>query len=259
MAAIEDVTLRETFRRWFEIAPATTAQLRDAAFSVRHSVYCEDLGFEPARADRLEQDEFDRQSLHLLIRHRASDAFVGCVRLVRPVPGQEMQRLPFEHVCHGLAPGAVPDSPERRARIAEVSRLAVVRSFRRRRGEAARPAPLGESDFGAGPALRFPYVLVGLYLGVVAAAALHDVQRMFVLTEPRLGTHLHRLGLRVIRIGPPVEHRGLRVPAMIDVGPVEQGMHAMMRPLYEHVQGCVGAAYAAAGTAVPSPSGAGPA
>jgi N-acyl amino acid synthase of PEP-CTERM/exosortase system len=241
-----DTTLREMFRRWFEILPACNAGLRDEAFRVRHSVYCEDLGFEPARADGLEQDEFDAQSIHLLIRHIPSASHVGCVRLVGLPPGKELQRLPFERVCHGLAPGAVPDAPERRARVAEVSRLAVVRTFRRRRGEAAQPAPVSDHDFSGGPTLRFPHVLVGLYLGVVAAATLHDIQRLFVLTEPRLSEHLHRLGLRVIRIGPPVEHRGVRVPSMIDVAPVAQGLHSMVRPLYEHILDSLRSGYLAA-------------
>lgn len=245
MIAILDTALRDAFQRWFEIVPATDAGLRDEAFRLRHAVYCEDLAFEAPRADGREQDEYDAQSTHILIRHRPSASFVGCVRLIRLPAGGEQQRLPFERVCHGLAPGAVPDAPERRARIAEVSRLAVSRTFRRRRGEANRAAPVSEGDFSGGPVLRFPYVLVGLYLGVVAAAMLHDIQRLFVLTEPRLGEHLHRLGLRVVRIGPAVEHRGLRVPSMIDVAPVAESLHPMGRPLYEHVLASLEQAYAA--------------
>jgi N-acyl amino acid synthase of PEP-CTERM/exosortase system len=247
MTALPDTTLRENFRRWFEILPATSARLRDEAFRLRHGVYCEDLGFEPRRADGLERDEHDPHAIHLLIRHGPSAAFVGCVRLICLPPGREMQRLPFERLCSGLAPGAVPDTPERRARIAEVSRLAVVRAFRRRRGEHAHPAPVSDADFSGAPTLRFPYVLVGLYLGVVAAAMLHGIQRLFVLTEPRLGEHLHRLGLRVIRIGPPVEHRGPRVPSMIDVAPVAEGLHPMGRPLYDHVYESLRGAYLAGG------------
>jgi N-acyl amino acid synthase of PEP-CTERM/exosortase system len=203
----------------------------------------------------VERDEHDPDSIHLLIRHGPSDAFVGCVRLICLPGGKEMQRLPFERLCSGLAPGAVPDAPERRARIAEVSRLAVVRAFRRRRGEQAHAAPVSDADFSGAPTLRFPYVLVGLYLGVVAAAMLHDIQRLFVLTEPRLSEHLHRLGLRVIRIGPPVEHRGLRVPSMIDVAPVAESLHPMGRPLYDHVLESLRTAYLAGGGAACSPTG----
>jgi N-acyl amino acid synthase of PEP-CTERM/exosortase system len=247
VTTVSNSTVLDAFTRLFEIRPAVDADLRCEAFRLRHSVYCEDLGYEPVRADGLETDEFDAHAVHVLIRHRASLAYVGCVRLVRLPPGGDTARLPFEHLCHGLAPGAVPDTAERRARIAEVSRLAIARTFRRRRGEAQQPAPVSEGDFSGTPSFRFPHILVGLYLGVIAAAALHDIQRLFVLTEPRLGDHLHRLGLRVVRIGNPVEHRGLRVPSMIDVRPVADNLQPMVLPLYEHVLDSLRNAYAATG------------
>jgi hypothetical protein len=50
----------------------------------------------------------------------------------------------------------------------------------------------------------------------------------------------------VIRIGPPVEHRGVRVPSMIDVAPVAQGLHSMVRPLYEHILDSLRTGYLAA-------------
>jgi N-acyl amino acid synthase of PEP-CTERM/exosortase system len=230
-----DTSLRDTFRTWFEVVPACTPALRDAAFRVRHSVYCEDLGYEARRADGRETDEYDEQSLHLLVHHRPSAQFVGCVRLIRVSQRDAAQQLPFERVSRGLAPGVVPGAPERRVRIAEVSRLAIVRAFRRRRGEAARPAPLSSADYSGGPVVRFPHILTGLYLGVVATATMHGISTLFVLTEPRLADHLHKLGLRILQIGPPVEHRGMRVPSMIDVDPLAHGLGPMMRPLYEHI------------------------
>jgi N-acyl amino acid synthase of PEP-CTERM/exosortase system len=250
VATVSNSSVLDAFIRYFEIQPALDAELRDAAFRLRHSVYCEDLGYEPLRADGLETDEHDEHAIHLLVRHRPTLRYAGCVRLVRMPPGDVNARLPFERLCHGLAPGAVPDSAERRVRIAEVSRLAIERGFRRRRGEAQHPAPISEGDFSGAPAFRFPHILVSLYLGVIAAAALHDIQRLFVLTEPRLGDHLHRLGLRVVRIGNPVEHRGLRVPSMIDVQPVADNLQPMVRPLYEHVLNSLRSAYAADSGAV---------
>jgi N-acyl amino acid synthase of PEP-CTERM/exosortase system len=228
-----DTTLRDAFRAWFEVTPGHSPELRDAAYRIRHSVYCEDLGYEPCRADGRETDQHDADSLHLLVRHRVSDTFVGCVRLIRASRRNAAQPLPFERICEGLS--AVPQAPERRVHIAEVSRLAIVRTFRRRRGEATRPAPVSDHDFSGGPMVRFPHILVGLYLAVVAAATLHDIHTLFVLTEPRLAEHLHKLGLRILQIGPPVEHRGKRLPSLIDVNPVADGLGGAMRPLYEHV------------------------
>jgi N-acyl amino acid synthase of PEP-CTERM/exosortase system len=228
--------LRDAFKRWFELVPAQTEALKDAAYRLRHSVYCEDLGFEPVRADGRERDEFDAYSSHLLIRYLNTGEFVGCVRLIRLPADRCTERLPLEQVCEGhLVPDAIPARAAERQRIAEVSRLAIGRAFRRRRGEAREAAPLSDASFEAGRVQRFPYPLAGLYLGVVATAQLTGLSKLFVLTEPRLSDHLRRLGLPITQVGTPVEHRGLRVPSMIDVEPVAHDLGRMWRPFYDHI------------------------
>jgi N-acyl amino acid synthase of PEP-CTERM/exosortase system len=234
--AVSGGALRDGFKRWFELVPALTDDLKDEAYRIRHSVYAEDLGWEPLRADRRETDEYDFSSSHLLIRHLATREFVGCVRLIRLPPERPMELLPLERVCgSGLEPGAIPADVEGRERIAEVSRLAITRAFRRRRGEANQAAPLSDASFEAGPVTRFPYPLAGLYLGVVAIAELQGLTRLFVLTEVRLAEHLRKLGLPIAQIGAPVEHRGLRVPSMIEIERVAAGLGRIWRPFYEHI------------------------
>jgi N-acyl amino acid synthase of PEP-CTERM/exosortase system len=236
LQAVPNTTLRDSFRRWFEIVPAVTESLKDEAYRLRHSVYCEDLGFEPPSSDFREVDEFDANSSHLLIRHLSTGEFVGCVRLVRLPPGSPLERLPLERTCGGkLAAGAIPADASARQHIAEVSRLAIARTFRRRRGEAKQAAPLSDESFQAGPIARFPYPLTGLYLGVIATASLEGLTKLFVLTEPRLAHHLGKLGLPIAQIGPPLEHRGLRVPSMIEVEPVVSEMGRIWKPFYDHI------------------------
>jgi N-acyl amino acid synthase of PEP-CTERM/exosortase system len=133
---VAGTTLRDAFRAWFEVMPAHSPELRDAAYRIRHSVYCEDLGYEPCRADGRETDQYDADSLHLLVRHRASDTFVGCVRLIRAPRLNAAQPLPFERVCQGLSAVARPERRRRSRRC----RADIVRAFRRRRGDA-RAAP----------------------------------------------------------------------------------------------------------------------
>lgn len=38
---------------------ATTDELKDHVFRIRHNVYCEELKFEPERPDKRETDEYD--------------------------------------------------------------------------------------------------------------------------------------------------------------------------------------------------------
>jgi N-acyl amino acid synthase of PEP-CTERM/exosortase system len=226
--------LGESFKRYFEIVPALTDELRRHAFRIRHQVYCEELNYEPLRRDGLETDEYDRQSLHCLIRSVKTSTYVGCTRLVRARPDDPSQPLPFEKVCARTLDRSVmdPQSLPRR-RIAEVSRLAVISQYRARRGEKNMLAPITDDSFGTQMRPRFPYITMGLYLGTIELAALHGIDTIFVLTEPRLAKHFARLGVQITQIGGEVEHRGIRVPSVLRVSSIIDGLNFVVRPLYK--------------------------
>lgn len=236
--------LGENFRTRFEVVPGLTEALRDAAYRLRHAVYCQDLGFEPLQPDGREVDRYDAQSTPLLVRHVPTAEFVACARLVRADPGAPDAPLPFELTCRDVLDTALLHAqPMPRQRIAEVSRLAVISKFRRRKGESRTPVGLSDGDFEAG---RFPYILIGLYLGVVALGALQGVERLYLLSEPRLASHFSRLGVQIVQIGGPVEHRGLRIPSMISVPGLVAGLNRYVRPLYEVIHGQLAGAVDAA-------------
>lgn len=225
--------LGASFQRYFEIVPALTETLREEAFRIRHEVYCEELGFEPANDRRRESDRYDAHSLHCLIRS-VKGQYVGCTRLVLCAPTAPREPLPFERTCAASLDRSIVDPQALpRHRIAEVSRLAVISSFRLRRNEQKSAVPLDEQSFGGGQQPRFPYIPVALYLATTELAALHGIRTMFVLTEPRLAGHFARLGVNIRQIGAPVEHRGTRVPSVLDVQDIIRGLNFIMRPLYE--------------------------
>lgn len=243
MFLFELMNLGEGFKKYFEVVPATTDELRDHVFRIRHAVYCEELKFEPERPNRRETDEYDAQSLHCLIRHIHSKEFVGCTRLVLARPGDPMHPLPFERTCAAtidrkqMDPRSMP-----RHTIAEVSRLAVVNRFRRRKGEERSAVAVSDDSFGTKDQPRFPYIPVGLYLGTIEMAALHGIDTLFVLTEPRLASHFSKLGVKVRQIGGPVEHRGTRVPSVMSVSAILDGLNFVVRPLYKVIAAEVRAA-----------------
>lgn len=226
--------LGASFQRYFTVVPALTPELREHAFRIRHSVYCEDLKFEPARPDCREIDQYDAHSLHCLVRSVKSGEYVGCTRLVMCPPGALREPLPFERTCSAALDRSIVDPQALpRHRIAEVSRLAVVGGFRLRRGEHSSPLPLDDRSFGDSLQPRFPYIPVALYLATTELAARRGIETMFVLTEPRLARHFARLGVHVQQIGAPVEHRGTRIPSMLKVKEILAGLNFIMRPLYE--------------------------
>lgn len=237
-------TIGEGFRTRFEVIPALTGALKDQTYRMRHSVYSEDLGFEPLQPNGREIDKYDDYATGLLIRHIPSGEFIGCARLIRPRPGALNDALPFELTCAGAVDRELIEAnPVPRHRIAEISRLAIISKFRRRKGEAQSPAPVGENDFGSGPIPRFPYVLLGLYLGIVALSKLQGVEKLFLLTEPRLAAHLFKIGLQIAQVGGPVEHRGVRVLSMAIVARVIKGLNQQLRPIYAIVEPQIRDAY----------------
>ncbi|MDD5298286.1 MAG: PEP-CTERM/exosortase system-associated acyltransferase [Rhodocyclaceae bacterium] len=230
-----------SFSRYFQIVPAWSDALKEEAYRIRHQVYCEELGWESVRSDLRETDEFDMHSLHLLIRAVASDAYIGCIRLIRTDPNAPDDLLPFEKTCAGVLDRTVCD-PSRlpREHIAEVSRLAVIAPYRRRKGESGRPVSMEHEDFGTPDQPRFLYAPIALYMAALELARLNDVSMLFTLTEPRLASHFCKLGAKVTPVGPPVEHRGVRIPSMVNVNEVIRRIPRIFRPLYRVIAEEVG-------------------
>lgn len=238
MSFFDCFNLGRGFQRHFRIEAAASDTVRNEIFRVRHEVYCEELGYEPQRPDRLEIDAFDAHSLHCLLRTQGDAAApVGCVRLVLTDPNDRSALLPFERTCADALDRSLCD-PSRlpRERIAEVSRLAVRSQFRRRRGESASTLPLSEDDFGTKTQPRFPYIPIGLYLGAIALAQRQGVEKIFVLTEPRLASHFAKLGVEITQIGSPVEHRGIRIPSMMDVQAITRDLRMIFRPIWRVIK-----------------------
>ncbi|MBP8144310.1 PEP-CTERM/exosortase system-associated acyltransferase [Pseudorhodoferax sp.] len=238
--------LGDSFQQYFEITPALSQDDREDVFRIRHEVYCRDLGWEPLRADGMETDAFDAQSVHCLLRHRGSGMLVGCTRLILADATQPQALLPFEESCAEVIdrriadPAALP-----REQVAEVSRLAVMRDFRQRKGEQQSALAVGADDFEPrGPQSRFPFIPVSLYLCAAAIALRLGREYCFVLTEPRLAAHFSRIGFDIQTIGGVIEHRGERAPSLLRASKVVGEMRPLIRPFYEVVEASVNAAYA---------------
>jgi N-acyl amino acid synthase of PEP-CTERM/exosortase system len=240
----EFLNLGAGFSKYFRALPALDDSLRQAVYRIRHGVYCEELGYEAARPDGLESDEFDERAVHCLLDSVSTGEHVGCVRLILADRSDPQAPLPFERLCEATLDRAIVD-PARldRTKIAEVSRLAVVSRYRRRHGEQKVALGIDESDFGTAERPRFPYIAAGLYLGMIAQARHHGVDTLFMLTERRLAKQLSRLGVTLHTIGAPIQHRGTRYPSMMSVQEVIDGFSFFVRPLFAVIAGEMELAY----------------
>lgn len=241
--------LGESFNDYFELLPALDEDSRNEVYRIRHEVYCRDLGWEPLRDDGLERDAFDGQSVHCLLRHRGTGEPVGCTRLIMADEAHPEALLPVEASCAEVLDRSILD-PSRlpRRSVAEVSRLAVMRNFRQRKGESQSAAALSDEDFQSrGQQARFPYIPVSLYFGAAAIARRLGREHVLVLTEPRLAAHFSRLGVHIQRIGSSIEHRGERVPSLFLTSQFAPGLRPLIRTLYDVIERDIDARFDAHG------------
>ena len=239
--------LGDTFRELFELMPALDHASLDEVYRIRHDVYCRDLGWEAVREDGRERDEFDRHSLHCLLRRRGTGEPVGCTRLILTRPEDPASTLHLRTSCSDVLDSNLAD-PARMPRhtLGEVSRLAVLSSFRQRKGESNTAISVNESDFGGnGSRSRFPFIPVSLYLGAAAIARRFGIEHVFVLTEPRLAKHFVRIGFDIHAVGGAIEHRGTRVPSLLSSSRVVAGLRPMIRPMYETIEQAIDAGFRA--------------
>jgi len=208
-------TLAENFDQYFEIVLADTEELKQVSYRIRHTVYAEELGWEPVNSKGIEVDECDPYSFSILLKHKRTGDFAGTVRLVIPPNTSPNSKLPFELHCAETVQKDVidPDSLPR-GRFGEISRLSVPSSFRRRLDEKNKPFIVNdikdENAFSDDERRNFPNIAIGLYLSVVAMVKMCNHSHMFVVVEPRLCRRLERLGLKFEQCGEELDYHGIR-------------------------------------------------
>lgn len=197
---------------------AMTDAEREAVFALRHGVYCEELGFEPMRADGLEQDAFDVRSLHAYLRHAASGELAGTVRLVTSRDASEP--LPMEvHCAEALQHARLRPEAFPRDSVCEISRLAVPAGFRRRATDRFAGAAVGAIDprhYDANELRCFPWIAIALYFSAAALVKHSGREHAFVMVEPRLARAMGFVGIAFQQVGPAVDFHGLRAPYYIN-------------------------------------------
>ena len=193
----EAFTVARDFSERYQILIANNDELRSDVYRLRHQVFCEKLGYPMDHRDGLESDEYDRDSLHVLLRERVSQTPVGCFRLVMPqrsgriwlpfdlygVPHIDRSLFNWNHVNH--------------ARSVEVSRLAL-------------NAPSGNLATTAKQGPGTPFLATTLFYGVIAMIVRLNVENVFMVIEPSLGRLTARFGITLDQISPPFEYYGKR-------------------------------------------------
>jgi N-acyl amino acid synthase of PEP-CTERM/exosortase system len=235
---MSEYTIASHFNKFFQIKFANTKELEEEAFKIRYRVYSQELGWEPENESKMETDECDEYSFHCLLRHRRTGVFAGCVRLVIPPVENPDLQLPFESNCLQSARTEVIDSTKlERGCFGEISRLAVLSSFRRREREKNTPFIINNVNpatvYSEDERRNFPNIAVGLYLSAVALADICNHSGMFVMMEPRLNKRLTRFGLPFVQVGDEMDYHGKRAMFHLPREGFKSGLTIELKEFYD--------------------------
>jgi N-acyl amino acid synthase of PEP-CTERM/exosortase system len=229
--------IAEHFTQFLEPQVAINKSLQEEAFKIRHNVYCEELAFEELKEGGQEKDEFDQQSIFTLIKHKPSNTYTSCVRVVR-IQG-EGQLLPIEKFClDAITDENLHPSRFNRHEICEISRLAVKADFRRRKTDKFKGSGTGviqESNYSEVELRCFPFIAIGLYLAAANMAIKTGIKHAYVMMEPRLARSMKFVGIKFHQLGDPINYHGRRAPYYINAEMFFSNLSPGFKNLYKSI------------------------
>ena len=200
-----------------------SAALADS-YALRFQVYCRERGFLPEAAypDERESDAYDARASHFGGFYR-DGSFAGTVRLVHGT----LDTLPLQSKCV-VDPATLP-ADIAVARVAEISRLAVSKAFRRRVTDGILPGlEDGAERQAAHPQRRrnCPELVLGLYKILYHETKRQRIDYWFAAMESPLAKLLNRFHFEFRPIGPEIDYYGPVRPYLLDIAECEQAVHA---------------------------------
>lgn len=183
-------------------------------FQLRYEVYCVERNFLDPQAfgSGMESDEFDDCSIHFAAYTRTDD-IIGTVRLVQP---EDERDFPFASHCASFEDFVHPP----RETAAEISRLVVRKTFRRRRGDSLEGISQDFREQGSTEKIQprssirrdkrgnSPLLLLGLYREMFRYSRQNGIRYWYAAMERSLARSLDKMGFRFIPVGPQVDYYG---------------------------------------------------
>jgi N-acyl amino acid synthase of PEP-CTERM/exosortase system len=192
---------------------------RALVYRLRYQVYVEEWVYEdPAdHPGGVEMDEHDAHSVHFMAL-RGGD-LIGTIRLVR----RSDEGLPLERHCPPLGDPIGPLGDQ----VAEISRLAVSKRFRRRKeDEPARAHELPpENDATTrqpGERRRGQEIVLGLFKAMYHESKHLGLTHWCAAMERALVLLLRRSRIVFTQIGPEIAYHGLRAPYLVEIARVDR-------------------------------------
>jgi N-acyl amino acid synthase of PEP-CTERM/exosortase system len=219
--------------QYFEVVRVRTPALLEQVYRVRYQVYCIEHAFEDATQypSHLETDAFDAISEHVALLYRPTREVVGTVRLI--LPTIEETTLPIFKALGPEESRRLRTYP--RNQLAEISRYAVAKTFRRRLGEGEYPDI--ELPCRAAQADRrlLPHLTLGLMRAVLTISIATNIDYLCACMRPALLRLLRSAGLEFQHLGGLVDVHGLRQPCVGARSVLLEGLKAQRPEWFEIV------------------------
>ncbi len=238
---LTDKEIREGFHHYFEITVANTSQLLDEVFGIRYQVYSEEMGFEPENSEHIEHDDYDDNAIHILIKYLPTSSYIGTIRMILNDSEHSDFVFPMEEHCPTMDPSLFDIEKVTRKQIGEISRVAVVQDFRRRKEDAIglAGAVILEDDERYHRTLS--YVPLSLYFASYVIAEWQHLQYTIAISEPKLMRHIGFTGIKASQFGATFEFKGERAPYYFSKENID--INPRFKPLYDVVQNSLQESY----------------
>ncbi|MDY0269699.1 PEP-CTERM/exosortase system-associated acyltransferase [Trichloromonas sp.] len=198
-------------------------------YALRYQVYCTECGFESPddHPEGLETDEYDVHSRHFCAMVADTGRIVGTVRIVLAASrGLPRGKLPIEWHCK-LDPQK--EFAGKRHELAEISRLAISKDFRRREIDKAlyaqtEVALIEEHQLNEQRRQFEGVIVAGLYQCIYHESVSLGLTHWYAVMVRGLCCLLRRWGVIWEKVGEQVEYHGQRIPYLANIE--ENARHA---------------------------------
>ena len=211
-------------RRYFDFKRlAPDNRLWDSVQQLRYAVYCLECNYlDPAQfPNERETDEYDPYSIHFAATNERSE-MVATLRLVRD------SRLGYPLERHA---GTLSEDYHRlpRDKTAEISRLILARSYRRRANDGLYGQELGDPKKDAQAQAeatyrrsQYPLILFGLFKEMYLESVNMGLEYWVAAMESGLQRMLSKFGLGLHQVGEPMSYYGEVIPYYASIRQLER-------------------------------------
>ncbi len=219
----------------FRFLKVDSPELLEEVFHLRYQVYCHECKFlnPDDYPDEWEIDQYDPYSIHFAAIDQ-DDTVVGTIRLIKncsPVP------FPIEIHCKPV----IESNGLIRNKIAEISRLAVSKKYRRRADDnligmgsypPAKDRPAGKILELRDYRRKRPEIVLGLYKIMYQESKRQHFTHWFAAMEKKLWELLNRIGIQFRQIGEEINYYGPVIPYFESITELEKHIYQVNPELY---------------------------